>query len=337
MSRYFYLVPKGRVRWKQGEPLHRFLVRLLRERRHQRPVGGVKVIYQHCGILCDHGIEAFAVHVGGRFQVDWFPHSVPVLSEAQALRLVRPGDVLVCPEIVPERAVAFPCRRRVLFIQGLQAARLGLQRVPSYRDAGLTEVLVCSRFLGEFAVRHSDLPCVRVRNGIDLGFFRPEPLARVPGSVFYLGRKDVLEARAAIALLPASVRETSEFVELQHSCSQQEMVRHYQAADVVMPVSRTEGFGLPPLEAMACGCAVVGYTGGGGDEFMHDGGTALVAADGDTQGLARQLSRVLTDPAVRERVRAGGAAIAQEYGLDGMAEDLMAWVGRLAETEPGHE
>ena len=39
-------------------------------------------------------------------------------------------------------------------------------------------------------------------------------------------------------------------------------------ATIFLTFSNQEGFGLPPVEAMACGCLVVGYHGHGGKEFL---------------------------------------------------------------------
>jgi glycosyltransferase involved in cell wall biosynthesis len=76
------------------------------------------------------------------------------------------------------------------------------------------------------------------------------------------------------------------------------------AVAVVYP-SRGEGFGLPVLEALACGAAVVTTD----DTVMAEvaGGTAALARAGDPSDLARVLGEVLRagpDPAARERARA---------------------------------
>jgi glycosyltransferase involved in cell wall biosynthesis len=81
------------------------------------------------------------------------------------------------------------------------------------------------------------------------------------------------------------------------------------AAAFVFP-SRYEGFGLPPLEAMACGCPVVCSDAASLPEVVGD--AALLFPAGDAGALAASLSRVLDDPALcQERSRAGRARAAQ--------------------------
>lgn len=70
------------------------------------------------------------------------------------------------------------------------------------------------------------------------------------------------------------------------------------AACLVFP-SRYEGFGLPVLEAMACGCPVVAYRNSSIPEIA--GGAAEMVEDGDAEGLGRAAAQFLTD---RRRVSA---------------------------------
>ncbi len=96
-----------------------------------------------------------------------------------------------------------------------------------------------------------------------------------------------------------------------------------------MAIGYPEGFALPPLEAMACGCAVIGFTGGGGTEHMIDGRTALIAPDGDTEMLAHCLKRVLTDDTLKEKIRTGGLNKAREFSIERMERELLAFAAKF--------
>uniref|UniRef100_A0A7C3SQJ2 Glycosyltransferase family 1 protein n=1 Tax=Dictyoglomus turgidum TaxID=513050 RepID=A0A7C3SQJ2_9BACT len=63
--------------------------------------------------------------------------------------------------------------------------------------------------------------------------------------------------------------------------------------DVFIAHSYPEGFGLPALEAMASNTFVIGFTGGGGEEFMKDGQNCFVVKDGDLNALADSLYNFL--------------------------------------------
>lgn len=67
-----------------------------------------------------------------------------------------------------------------------------------------------------------------------------------------------------------------------------------------------EGFGMVFLEAAAHRLPVVGYASGGVPEAVADGGTGLLAPEGDVPGLARRLARLLDDPGLARRLGAAG-------------------------------
>jgi glycosyltransferase involved in cell wall biosynthesis len=81
----------------------------------------------------------------------------------------------------------------------------------------------------------------------------------------------------------------------------------YSGCDIYLCPSWDEGLGMPSMEAMACGAALVTYDNGGCRDYALDGDTALVAPRRDVQALADRLARLATDPALRERLAAAGS------------------------------
>ncbi len=71
----------------------------------------------------------------------------------------------------------------------------------------------------------------------------------------------------------------------------------YSSASVFAFPSLYEGFGLPPLEAMACGCPVVASSGGSLPEVL--GNAALLPDPLDTEAIAEALLRAMTDSNLR--------------------------------------
>ncbi len=85
----------------------------------------------------------------------------------------------------------------------------------------------------------------------------------------------------------------------------------YNVAEVFVYPSRYEGFGLPPLEALACGTPVVTSDTSSLPEVVGD--AALLVDPDDPAALAAALSRLLADPALRAALRERGIRRAADF------------------------
>ena len=93
----------------------------------------------------------------------------------------------------------------------------------------------------------------------------------------------------------------------------------YRAAEAFVYPSLYEGFGMPPVEAMACGCPVISSTCGSLGEVVGD--AAAIVEPTDIHSIAKQLFILGTDAAVRNRLRAAGLARAQKFDWRHTAAD----------------
>jgi glycosyltransferase involved in cell wall biosynthesis len=97
----------------------------------------------------------------------------------------------------------------------------------------------------------------------------------------------------------------------------------YSGSDIYLCPSWDEGLGMPPMEAMACGAALVTYDNGGCRDYARDGETALVARRRDVEDLAVKLERVASDEALRARLAAAGRAfVTTAFDWDGAVTRL---------------
>lgn len=100
--------------------------------------------------------------------------------------------------------------------------------------------------------------------------------------------------------------------------SDEELARLYRGARCLVYVSLYEGFGIPVLEAMACGAPVVTSRGGATEEVA--GGAAVLVDPEDVESIAAGIEEAI---ARREELRAAGLRRARDYSWEASAKLLL--------------
>jgi glycosyltransferase involved in cell wall biosynthesis len=113
----------------------------------------------------------------------------------------------------------------------------------------------------------------------------------------------------------------------------EELPSYYGLADLYVYPSSEEGFGLTPLEAMACGCPVV--TSGASSLPEVVGDAAVLVNPTDADELAEAMGRVLSDRDLKSSLIRKGSERAREFSWRAGAEDIIRACARLVERNSG--
>ena len=336
MNNIYYIIPD--LFQKESFSLRNAISHLKRRRllnyirrcfiRKFKPVGGVKVIYQHCLMLNKAGYRAYPVLMG-KYHGNFFGFDIPTLSYQEALQKMVKDDIVVATEFAPYQAFLFPAQTKVLFLQNLVGLRRWLKtedKKKSYKDIGYDEVMTCSQFCSDYVEKDMGIAVNTLTNGIDLQVFSPQAESRIEHRILAMSRKNPHD----LAVIQKAMQEYGIDIKVVDGLTQDELVKEYQAADIFIATGYPEGFSLPPIEAMACGAVVVGFTGGAGREFMLHQKTALVAEDGDTATVIKHLLSLIKDSPLKERIRNEGLKKAREYGVDELQANLVSFYQKLS-------
>ncbi len=101
----------------------------------------------------------------------------------------------------------------------------------------------------------------------------------------------------------------------------EELVRFYAGACAVLVPSRYEGFGLPALEAMACGAPVIASASGAHPEIV--GGAGLLVSSDNALAWREACLRVFRDEALRRELSAAGRERAARASWDDCAKQTL--------------
>jgi glycosyltransferase involved in cell wall biosynthesis len=100
----------------------------------------------------------------------------------------------------------------------------------------------------------------------------------------------------------------------------------YNCSRVFVCSSVVEGFGLPCIEAMACGCALVTTANGGSAEYAIDGETALVSGPRDVAMMVDQIEALLQDDDRRIELAIRGNEFVRRFDWEVSARKLEAFL-----------
>jgi len=135
-----------------------------------------------------------------------------------------------------------------------------------------------------------------------------------------------LEAVAFGAAQP--VHELPTWITYRMAPSQGDVIDIYNGSRVFLMTSDVEGFGLPAVEAMACGAALVTTDSGGSRDYALHDETALVSPPGDVDTMVDHVTKLLENDERRIQLAQAGQTYVERFDWDRSAEQLEAFLER---------
>ena len=299
----------------------------------QEPIGGVRKIYDQVDILNDAGIEASVIQGQRGYRPTWWPNQTRI---TYAPVEVRGSDILVWPEYLSHHARRSGARQ-VIFAQnayGLFADADPVLGALTYgRPAVLAVAVVSEDNAAYLRYGWPDVETVILPTGIDPTVFRPGPKRR---QIAYSSRRRYRAVQQVLGLLRThgvlDGWHLAEIVRMNHA----QVAETLRNSALFLSFSEREGLGLPPLEALASGCHVIGFAGMGGREYFDPRYTEQIPED-DIVAYARAVETWLGDydepTATARGVEASKWAL-ERYSLEKERTAVVEFYSRLLATPP---
>lgn len=311
------------------------------------PIGGVKQLHRHVEHLVGLGIDASIVTESVGFSPGWFDTSAPSLSLDECLAR-GDFDSLNCILLVPETYLTVDWRNfwgtdlsslaRVVFNQNAyysyeMIASDGRRSLNAfYNDPSVLQILSVSEDNHRFLARNlglADLRLSRIVNAVEPIFRPDQPKSNL---LHWMPRKNPDHVKAVLLGMQCGGMPFNDGWKARSlsGLTHQQVADKLNAARIFLSFGHPEGFGLPVAEAMASGCWVVGYSGGGGSELFRYGASTLVAF-GDWTAFINGIESALESYALwpREtelRIRRQAFAVSALYSFEEERASIsLAW------------
>ena len=329
-------------------------------------VGGIKVMGEYAGRLRVRGHDVAVMYPGGtrnvkRWLQRWTTRRTPDALDDSGCMLtavreftsetVPDADVILTTGLRAVRAASAlpPEKGRVVeIVQGTIDMEEGLAEVRRVMALPVHRVGV-SDYVARYLKNQFGVEAAVVSNGVDHSqFYNNERQFRTPrtvGMIYVAGEmKGTAEAFEAMrqvrdqwpdvrlvmygAKRPRNAPPRTE-VFIRPKASRLRAI--YSSCEIWLAPSRSEGFGLPVVEAMACGVVPVATRAGGHECIIEEEVSGFLVPVGDGEAMAKRIALLLEDESLL-RTMSGAAherslAFDWQTSTDGLEALLRAWTG----------
>lgn len=315
--------------------------------------GGVAVACQHVNRLQKRGHEVYLISDTLEKNIDWFPQQkVPILTLEE-----YPDDIKILVATgwsTSFEVIDLPAKHKFYFVQSDETrfhdADSVWKKLTALSYLLKFHYITEAKWIKEWLGSEFNHDAALIPNGLDQSIFFPdEPLAPKGGrprillegaiDIPYKGMEDAFEV---VRDLDAEIWCVSSLGEPRSDwhCDRffgqvpmEQMRRIYSSCDILLKLSRVEGFFGPPLEMMACGGAVVVGKVTGYDEYIRDGFNALVVEQGDIKGAKEAIKKLIDEDVLKQKLIKNGFETVRAWDWDTSIDKLESYFKNILDNK----
>lgn len=326
-----------------------------------KAVGGHRKIYDHVDILNKQGFEAYVVHNQLGFRYDWFPNQTRIAymdsifdplivtdssGKQQSLPPISQNDILVLTETAVYKTFPFISKNQLYFVIFNQNAYYTFynaeipthpfpctseEEIPYYSQNLLGTIVVSQDLVDylQFAFPKAHISRMTISFDSDLFYYQ----ANKKKQIAFMPRKRKMDAVQVVEIIKARNQLKDWTFYPIDSLSAAKVGQIFRESALFMSFSFFEGFGLPPVEAMACGCMTIGFHGNGGKEYFKEP-YAYPIAEGEILDFARTVEGIALDydqkaDVYREKGKIASQFVCETYSKEKEEKELIAIWGEI--------
>ncbi len=299
--------------------------------------GGQHVNAEHVAALRGAGLRAYLLYIPTGNKAEQFQSIAPVLQITPEQKFEE-NDVVVIPEGWPKILKYFSSKkvRKIIHCQNPHYLFHSFDSIQALQMHGFQEIISCSRFTEQMMRQFGFTGTIyTVHPAISDVFFRDENV-RKKLQIAYMPRKRAIESQFISGLFRSQhpTLKSIEWVRIENK-TRQECARILKDSAIFASFGFLEGLGLPPLEAMASDCIVVGFHGLGGTEYAT-AKNGFWVQEGNYFDFVRQVFLALQaaqDPAWKASILLEGRKTAEIFRRESFEKNLLAtWRDLLGNT-----
>jgi glycosyltransferase involved in cell wall biosynthesis len=292
---------------------------------NNKPSGGIKILYRHVDVLNRNNIDAALLHQNTGFRCTWFENETRIacLDNVQ----LSTADFLVIPEIYGPNILTMGNLpmigrkvKKVIFNQNCRYTFLG-QTLDAIQKPDF-DMAYChgDEFVGAMVVSEDSkqyleyvfpgLAVWRIHNAINVEQFAFSDQKKK--QICFMPRKNTDDALQVLAILRLhGALDDFDVIAIENK-NEAGVAAIMKESMFFLSFGYPEGCPLPPAEAMASGCVVVGYDGFGGREYF-DSRFSYPVPVGDITGYADIVGELIRSYSENPESLKEAGAMASEY------------------------